>query len=197
MTSVSNKVREENKSRAAAATVTSDRSRTEELVEKAAGGNLEAFGELYGIYLDPIYRYVFYQVKDKMTAEDVTEEVFVKAWKVIGSCKGKGKTFQAWLYRIAHNHLIDTLRSMQKTISIEKKNVAGISDPRLEVEAKLEHKELLEMISCLPENQKQVIILKFIEGMENREISTIMGKREGAIRVLQMRALSTLRQRLG
>ena len=197
MTSVSNKVREENKTEATAATVTYDQSRTEELVEKAAGGNLEAFGELYEIYLDRIYRYVFYQVKDKMTAEDITEEVFVKAWKVIGSCKGKGKTFQSWLYRIAHNHMIDTLRRMWKTTSIEKENVAGLSDPTLDVEAKLEHKELLEMIACLPENQKQVIILKFIEGLDNREIGKIMGKREGAIRVLQMRALAALRQRLG
>jgi len=59
------------------------------LVKRAIGGDFAAFGDLYGIYLDRIYRYVFYQVKDKMTAEDITEEVFLKAWKAINSCKGK------------------------------------------------------------------------------------------------------------
>jgi len=58
------------------------------LVGRATGGDIDAFGDLYSIYLDPIYRYVFYHVKDKMTAEDITEEVFIKAWKAIDSCKG-------------------------------------------------------------------------------------------------------------
>ena len=192
---VCNKVREENEAQVAK-TVTYDQSAIERLVEKAAGGNFEAFGELYGIYLDRIYRYVFYQVNDKMTAEDITEEVFVKAWKAIGSCKGKSKTFSAWLYRIAHNHLINTLRNMRKCTSIEKENLADVSDPKLEVETALERKELLETINCLPQNQKQVIILKFIEGFDSREIGKILGKREGAIRILQMRALMVLRQKL-
>lgn len=193
---VRNKVRGENKARAAARPLTYDQSDIERLVERAAGGNFDAFGELYSIYLDRIYRYVFYQVKDKMTAEDITEDAFVKAWKAIGTCKGKGKTFSSWLYRIAHNHMIDNLRSLQKCTSIEKENVVDISDPKLEVEAGLEHQELLELITCLPQNQRQVIILKFIEGLDNREIGQVMSKSEGAIRVLQMRALATLRQRL-
>ena len=196
MKSVCNKVREKNKAQAAATTITHDQSKIERLVERAAGGNFGAFGELYSIYLDRIYRYVFYQVKDKMTAEDITEEVFVKAWKAINSCKGKGKTFSSWLYRIAHNHMINTLRSMQKCTSIEGKNLAEVGDTKLEVETGLERQELLEVIADLPENQRQVIILKFIEGMDNREIKKIMGKNEGAIRILQMRALAALRQKL-
>ena len=196
MRSVCNKVREENKAQATATTAINDQSEVEELVEKAAVGNIEAFGELYSIYLDRIYRYVFYQVKDKMTAEDITEEVFVKAWKAIGSCKGKSNTFSSWLYRIAHNHLINTLRSMQRFASIEMENLVDVSNPGLEAESKLEQQELIEDIACLPQNQKQVIILKFIEDLDNREIGKIMSKSEGAIRVLQMRALTTLRQKL-
>ena len=165
------------------------------LVEKAAGGNFGAFGELYSIYLYRIYRYVFYQIKDRMTAEDITEEVFIKAWKAIGSCKGKEKTFSSWLYRIAHNHLINTLRCMKKFTSIEENNLIEITDPKQEIEANTEYQDLLEMITRLPKNQKQVVILKFIEGLDNREIGQIMGRNEGAIRVLQMRALSTLRQK--
>ena len=196
MRSVCNKVREENKAQATATTAINDQSEVEELVEKAAVGNIEAFGGLYSIYLDRIYRYVFYQVKDKMTAEDITEEVFVKAWKAIGSCKGKSNTFSSWLYRIAHNHLINTLRSMQRFASIEMENLVDVSNPGLEAESKLEQQELLEKIKCLPQNQTQVIILKFIEGLDNREIGKIMSKSEGAIRVLQMRALTALRQKL-
>ena len=196
MRSVCNKAREEEKAQATATTVTKDQSEIEGLVEKAAGGNIEAFGELYSIYLDRIYRYVFYQVKDKMTAEDITEEVFVKAWKAIGSCKGKSKTFSSWLYRIAHNHLINTLRNTQRYTSIEMENLVDVSNPGLEAESKLAQQELLEEIKCLPQNQKQVIILKFIEDLDNREIGKIMSKSEGAIRVLQMRALTALRQKL-
>ena len=198
MSVVCNKVREEKKAQATA-TTTHDLAKIVRLVKKAAGGNFEAFGQLYTIYLDRIYRYVFYQVNDKMMAEDITEEAFIKAWKAIGSCKGKEDTFLPWLYRIAHNHLINTLRYMKKSISIEKDNLVGVITSRQEqeIEAKIECQELLEAIACLPENQKQVIILKFIEGLDNREIGKIMGKTEGAVRVSQMRALATLRQKLG
>jgi RNA polymerase sigma-70 factor (ECF subfamily) len=196
MRSVCNKVREDKKSQATAKTVTDNQSEIVRLVERAAGGNFEAFGKLYNIYLDRIYRYVFYQAKDKMLAEDITEDVFFKAWKAIDSCKGKGHTFSAWIYRIAHNHIINTLRSMQKCTSIEIENTADISDPKLEVETTLDRQELKEMIAELPQNQRQVVILKFIEDMDNREIGQIMSKSEGAVRLLQMRALTALRQKL-
>ncbi|HEY51455.1 MAG TPA: sigma-70 family RNA polymerase sigma factor [Dehalococcoidia bacterium] len=166
------------------------------LVEKAIEGNVEAFGELYGIFLDRIYRYVFYQVRDRMTAEDITEEVFIKAWNAISSCKGKEKTFSAWLYRIAHNRVIDIFRSREKEQLIEMDPVAEAGSTELEVETEIDHRELLDSIAELPPNQKQVIILKYIEGLDNREIERIMGKKQGAIRILQMRALARLRERL-
>ena len=153
---VCNKVREGRKSRATAAVSTREISKVAQLVDEAAGGNFEAFGQLYGIYLDRIYRYAFHQVKDRMTAEDITEEVFVKAWKAINSCKGKEQTFSSWLYRIAHNQVIDNFRSRQKHLSIESielEPVAEASDPKLKAEAKLERQELLEVIACLPQNQ--------------------------------------------
>jgi len=167
------------------------------LVDKAAGGDFEAFGNLYGIYLDRIYRYVRYQVKDSMTAEDITEEVFVKAWKAIRSCRGKGKTFSAWIYRIAHNHLINTLRTTKKCVSIETEDLTEFREPESAIDNILDGQELSELLTHLPQKQKQVIILKFIEGMNNREIGKIMNKSEGAIRLLQMRALTTLRQVIG
>ena len=83
MTSERHKVREEIKAEAAATKTALDQHRIDGLIRKASGGNFEAFGEIYSIYLDRIYRYVFYQVKDEMTAQDLTQEVFVKAWKAI------------------------------------------------------------------------------------------------------------------
>ena len=194
---IRNKVREEKKAQVPTRLITYDKSEIARLVERAVSGDFEAFGELYSIHLDRIYRYVFYQVRDKMTAEDITEEVFVKAWKAMGSCKGKESTFSSWLYRIAHNHVIDNLRSLQKHPSIEIEAIDKVGNLELEMEGELERQELLGVIACLPQSQRQVIILKFIEGLGNREIGQVMGKSEGAIRVLQMRALATLRKKLG
>jgi RNA polymerase sigma-70 factor (ECF subfamily) len=192
-----NKVEEIRKTGADAAVKAANTKDIAMLIDKAADGNFEAYGQLYSIFLDRIYRYVFYQVKNKMTAEDITEEVFVKAWKAIRSCKGKSQTFSAWIYRIAHNHIINTLRNSQKCVSIDNENVIDIDDPKSEIETRLDQRELMDAVAELPENQKQVIILKFIEGMDNREIRQIIKKSEGAIRILQMRALCTLRQKLG
>jgi len=198
----SNKVLVKNKAQTTVATIPYKQSEIAKIVGKAADGDIEAFGELYSIYLAPIYRYVSYQVRDKMTAEDIVEEVFVKAWKAIGTCKGKSQTFSAWLYRIAHNHVVNTLRRMNKRVSLESAEVEietliEVTNPEQEVEAKLAKQELLEAMACLSQNQRQVIILKFIEGLNNSEIAQILAKREGAIRVLQMRALSKLRLELG
>lgn len=187
----------EEKGQATTPAVTNDQSRIIRLVERAASGDVEAFGKLYTIYVEQIYRYVFYQVKDKMTAEDITEEVFIKAWRAIDSCKGRGETFSSWLYRIAHNCTIDTLRSRQKRLAMETEATADVSYSKQEAEVRLKRRELLEAIARLPQNQKQVIILKFIEGLDNQEIGQVMNKNQGAIRVLQMRALATLRHRLG
>ena len=163
------------------------------LVKSAIGGDTEAFGKLYNIYVVPIYRYVFYHVRDKMTAEDITEEVFLKAWKALHTCWGREETFSSWLYRIAHNEMIDILRRQHKQVSLEVGKVAEMPAPKANVEVKAEQHELVKAIASLPPNQKQVIILKFIEGMNNQEIGQIMGKNQGAIRVLQMRALANLR----
>ncbi len=170
--------------------------RVRSLVASAASGNIEAYGELYSTYLDRIYRYVFHQVGNRTTAEDLTQEVFVKAWKGIGKFKRKGRPFSAWLYRIAHNHVIDYFRTSRQHQSWEVELLADDSDHEQEAEGKQIQRLLLKAISCLPQQQKQLIILKFIEGLDNCEIEPIMGKRQGAIRVMQMRALAALRQRL-
>jgi len=167
------------------------------LVNKAAHGDMEAFGQLYSIYLDRIYRYALYQVKDKMMAEDIAEETFLKAWKAIKTCKGKGKTFSSWIYRIAHNHIINTRRSFHRFSDIDVEKLDTSNESGLVFEMNSDQQELLDSIAELPQNQAQVITLKFIEGFDNREIGKILGKSEGAIRVSQLRALTALRQKIG
>lgn len=172
------------------------------LVKEAAEGDTESFGKLYDAYLEPIYRYVYHQVGDNKMAEDITQEVFIKAWKVIKSCRGREATFKAWLYRIAHNHTVDCLRRQKHEIRIDldnrdfKEEKQSLDDTLDEIAAGDAASQALSEIGSLPDNQRQVVILKFIEGMDNQEISKVMGKSQGAIRVLQFRALAELRQRM-
>ncbi len=192
-----NKGYQKNKNQPAFEPETSEKSKVEKLVVQAVNGNTDAFGDLYIIFVEKIYRYVFYHIKSKTAAEDITGEVFLKAWRAISSCRGKENTFSPWLYRIAHNQLVDEIRKRQRQPSLELENVETISDSESSVEGYSEQQELLKVIDRLPSNQRRVIILKFIEGMGNREIAKIMGKSEGALRVMQMRALAALRKELG
>jgi RNA polymerase sigma-70 factor (ECF subfamily) len=165
-------------------------------VKMAVDGDVDAFGVLYNTFVNRIFRYVFFHVNDKMKAEDITQEVFIKSWQAIRTCRGKEDTFSAWLYRIAHNHIVDTLRKSKQEISLEIIDPVGNTDTETEVEKSLEWQKVISALKTLPEPQRQLIILKFLEGAENDEIGDIMGKRQGAIRALQMRALDNLRQKL-
>jgi RNA polymerase sigma-70 factor, ECF subfamily len=169
------------------------------LVRRAVEGDLKAYGTLYSYYVDRIYRYVYYQVGNKTMAEDVTEEVFIKGLKSIRTCRGKEKTFSAWLYKIASNHVIDIRRRHHKHISFDKCediNFITETNPLQEAEDSFERQRVMEAVSSLPRAQRKIILLKFFNEVENVEISRITGKREGAIRALQMRALANLRKKL-
>ena len=166
------------------------------LVRKAAAGNVEAFGELYSVYLDRIYRYVFYQVHNKTTAEDLTEEIFIKAWRGIRKYRWTGLPFSSWLYRIAHNHVVDYFRTSKQCQSLAEDIAADDDQPEEVVEKKQILQSLLRAISTLPAQQRHIITLKFVGGLDNRKIERITGKNQGAIRVMQMRALTSLRQKL-
>jgi len=168
-----------------------------EAVKKAVAGDRAAFGILYREYVKKIYRYVYYQVQNKMMAEDITGEVFIKAMKAIHTCKGKEDTFSAWLYRIAHNTAVDYSRSEKRYRDLPAKMPLTEPNPAATAEILIEHRELLGALTGLSPSYRQLIILKFIEGMDNSEISRIMKKSVGAIRVMQLRALKDLRQKCG
>src|SRR5512136_1892925 len=97
----------------------SEMDRQSELVNQAKAGEAEAFGHLYEIYLDRIYRYIYFRVTDEQTAEDLISQVFTKAWENLDRYQPNGRPFIAWLYTIAHNTVIDHYRTRKDTVPIE------------------------------------------------------------------------------
>lgn len=167
------------------------------LVEKAKNGDREAFGKLYLKYLDTIYRYIFFRVnQDIQTAEDLAEVVFFKAWQNIVNFAEQDAFFKAWLYKIAHNVVIDHYRTENKP-AVLKEELINENDNVLEdFERKIEIAALMKAINKLSDEQKQIITLKFIEGLSNKEMLQILNKKEEAIRALQYRALKKLKELL-
>jgi len=165
------------------------------LVERAVSGDADAFAGLYEAYVDRVYRFIFFRVGESRLAEDLTSQTFLKAWEGLGRYQIRGLPFGAWLFRIARNKVIDNYRVSKETVSLE----AALStqpDPQGKVDEKVEgHLEVEQLrvaLRRLTEDQRQVLTLKFIEGLSTREISQITGKQEGAIRALQMRGLQAL-----
>ncbi|MBI3964581.1 MAG: sigma-70 family RNA polymerase sigma factor [Chloroflexi bacterium] len=168
-----------------------------DLVDRAARGDAQAFGLLYDRYLDPIYRYVYYRVGLVSEAEDLTEEIFLKAWEAIGKFRWQGVPFSAWLYRLAHNRVVDYTRRKRPSAPLLESVPAHGPDTETVVADRLEWERVVEAMRGLTVDQQEVLTLKFIEGYENDEIGVITGKREGAIRAIQFRALAALRSILG
>lgn len=167
------------------------------LVERAVRRDAEAFGALYDAYLDPIYRYLYYRLGNQSETEDLCEQVFLKAWQAIGRFRWQGKPFSAWLFRLAHNALVDHLRTRKPTLPLDEVHADSASADHDWVSARLEAEELAAALARLTEEQRQVILLRFVSGLENAEIAEVMGKREGAVRALQLRGLQALRRILG
>jgi len=165
------------------------------LLKASIDGDSEAFEALYLQYMEKIYRYIFFRVGDEAQAEDMTEEVFVKAWEALPKYKLGEHPFSSWLYRIAHNLLVDHYRRKNpSTISTD--DLARFSDPTQLPERivgrKQEHEALAKSIMQLDKLEQQVVLLRFVEGLSHREIGSMIGKSASASRVIQHRALKTL-----
>jgi RNA polymerase sigma-70 factor (ECF subfamily) len=177
----------------------SDPGLSRDLVKLAQSGDSEAFGMLYDGYMEKIYRYIFFRVTDEQTAEDLTSQVFCKAWENLNRYKPTGAPFGAWLYTIARNAVIDHYRTRKETVSLEEVTSLASDGPAPEdqTELKFELESLNEALQLLTDEQQQVLLLKFIAGMSTDEIADQLGKRAGAIRALQMRGLQALSRVLG
>ncbi len=170
-----------------------------ELIERAQAYETRAFAEIYERYYQGIYNFIFYRVSEEPLAEDLTAEVFLKAMEAIQSFTFRGIPFSAWLYRIASNLVIDYFRRQPKSpsLELEETQVATDDSPSEAVESALTQRELQRALSYLTDEQQQVIILKFVDGMSNEEVAQILGKTEGAVKSLQHRALASLGRILG
>lgn len=169
----------------------------QELIRKVQNGDKEAFGKLYLTYLDRIYRYVFFRVnQEKPIAEDLTESIFVKALQHIEKFTSDKGTFQAWLYRIAHNTLLDHYKTYKVTVRVEENTAAVQMIETLEEEIDTRQKmdTVLKAMKQLTDEQQEVISLRFIEGLSPKEISFIVNKHEDAVRAIQYRGLQTLKK---
>ena len=156
-----------------------------------------AFGELYDRFVERVYRYLYFRTGSQQEAEDLTEQVFLKAWEAIGRYRWQGRPFLAWLYRLAHNAHIDHVRTRKPTTSLnndERPLELASSAAAVELARALDAELLARALAQLTAEQQQVIVMKFIDGVDNEQIAQSMGKREGAIRALQMRALMSLRR---
>ena len=172
----------------------------DKLVEQAVGGDTHAFAMLYDSYVDRIYRFVFFRVGDHETAQDLTSQIFLKAWEHLGSYEMRGWAFSAWLFRIARNLIIDFYRTRKETVPLEPDGDRN-SDPMEDVDGTvaqyLENERLQQAMQHLTGDQRTVLTLKFLEGFSTAEIGQVMGRRQGAIRTLQLRGLRALAKILG
>jgi len=171
----------------------------EELVERAQGGDTEAFAAIYDNFVDQIYRYIYFRVP-KGEAEDLTETVFLKAWEKIRQYKPDNKTFSAWIFRIAHNLIVDTYRFKKDKEVVEL--TPDVPEYRREhnpikmTESNLHSDRLKVALSKLKRGYRQIVVLKFINELSNAEIAEILKKSEGSVRILQFRALKALKREL-
>lgn len=172
----------------------------ESLVRRAQKNDADAFGEIYDRFVVPIYRYIYYRVA-KSEAEDLTETVFLRAWEKRHSYrKQKGNSFNSWIFRIAHNAVVDFYRANSKVEIVElSEDIPEIKrtvDPVANLDSKFEQQNLIRALRELPAIQQQVVVLKFVNGFENNEIAEILEKSVGAVRVIQFRALNRLKDLL-
>jgi RNA polymerase sigma-70 factor (ECF subfamily) len=169
------------------------------LIRRAKAGDPEAFAQIYDRCQPAIYRYILFRVNDGALAEDLTGEVFVRLVEKIDHFRYRGRPILAWLYTIARNLLNDHYRraSNSATVPLDPGPAAAIADHRWSASTSLTRETLAAALDSLTEDQRQVILLKFVEGYENADVARLMQKPVGAVKSLQHRALAALRRVLG
>ena len=178
--------------------MTLPRAYEDQLVERAKS-DAGAFGELYDHYFGQIYRFSYSRLRDRDLAEDITSEVFFKALRAIGRYKPSGHPFSSWLYQIAVNAINDHYRGHKPTDDIDNAiQIADRSRPVDEtVSTRQEAMQVWAAIDALPEAQRTAMSLKLGEDLKLAQIAQIMGKSEGAIKLLIHRGMAGVRDRLG
>ncbi len=169
-----------------------------DLVHRAQEGDRDAFARLYEGYFDRVFRYVYARVGNRMEAEDMTQQVFLKAYRSLASFRWKGVPFAAWLFRIARNQVVDHVRrqSKRRAMPLDEALVAGDDSLHRTVERRLEFERVVVAARRLTEAQREVINLRFASGLAISEVARTLGKSEGAVKALQHSAIAALRRYL-
>ena len=164
------------------------------LLAKAKQGEQAALAEIYNLYFKKIYRFIFFRVGHKEIAEDLAEDVFLKAFGKLSTLSEDG-ALVGWLYQIARNIVIDYYRHKKTTVALDEvENTLEYETNVIDlVDLQGQHKVLLKLIKELSPEQQIVTKLKFFEDLDNDEIAALLHKTEGAIRVIQHRAISKLK----
>ncbi len=165
------------------------------LIRAAKTGDKQAFGLLYQRNVQSVYQYVYARVSDKELAEDITSDVFVRAYEKIASFERRGVPFLGWLYHVAQGQIIDHYRRKSRRKepqSLEEVTLEANSNPEQIAFQNIRHERLLAHVEALTDEQQQVVMLRFLQGHSLDETATLMGKNVGAVKALQFRALRSL-----
>jgi RNA polymerase sigma-70 factor (ECF subfamily) len=167
------------------------------LVRRAQGGDVNAVGELYDRHHAHIFRYVWSRVHDGRSAEDLTGEVFTRMVTSLADYRPMGVPFRAWLYRIAHNLVVDHYRKESDHALVPLYHAEGLSgeenSPALIVEHRLTAERVQRALAKLDPSQREVVVLRFLVGLSLREVALTLGKTVAAVKSLQHRGLAALR----
>jgi RNA polymerase sigma-70 factor (ECF subfamily) len=182
-------------------TVAEEHEETWRLVTRAQEGDGEAFGQLYDRYVDTVFRFIYFRVNDRALAEDFTSETFLRALRRISSVNYQGRDIGAWFVTIARNIILDHMKSARHRLEIttddtpERKDRAA--SPEDAVVDLLTSERLMEAVRQLGDEQRECVMLRFIQGFSVSETAAVMGKNDGAIKALQHRAVRKLAELVG
>jgi RNA polymerase sigma-70 factor (ECF subfamily) len=166
------------------------------LIRRAQQRDAVALTQIYEENFDRIYRYIVIKIGDRTEAEDMTQQVFLNVLKSISSYKWQGMPFTSWLYRIAHNQVVDYLRkkSSRATVPLDESMADTGGDPEQSAIRRIQIEELSVVAKKLTPAQQEVISLRFAAELSIAEAAKVMGKSEGAIKALQHSAIAALRR---
>ncbi|GAA4814366.1 sigma-70 family RNA polymerase sigma factor [Nocardioides caeni] len=166
------------------------------LVELARGGDAEAFGLLYDHYQPSVYRFLYYRTRSVVVAEDLCSETFFRALRNMSSFRWQGKDFGAWLMTIARNLATDHFKAGRTRLEMTTEDMGQHDDategPENAVLASLTNEILLEALTQLPNEQRDCLIMRFLQGMSIAETAAALGRSDGAIKQLQLRGVRNL-----
>lgn len=173
-----------------------DRTRLIALVELARGGDADAFGQLYDHYQSSVYRFLYYRTRSTTLAEDLTSETFFRALRSMNNFRWQGKDFAAWLMTIARNLCTDHFKAGRTRLEFATEDMTVHDDategPENAVLAGLTNEILLRALQELPDEQRDCLIMRFLQGMSIAETAAVLNRSDGAVKQLQLRGIRNL-----